>query len=612
VSALPAVFDLATLAGGYRARRFTPQEIALEALARTGTAAGNPIWIHRASREELLAQADALTALAAPGSPAAAALPLYGVPFAVKDNIDVAGMPTTAACPAFTYSPDVHAGAVAKLIAAGALVVGKTNLDQFATGLVGARSPYGTVRNSFDARYISGGSSSGSGVAVSLGQVAFALGTDTAGSGRVPAAFNSIVGLKPTRGLVSNTGMVPACRSLDCVSVFALSCGDAVQVLDAMAGFDADDPYSRPAPPVPPALPPENFRFAIPLPAQQEFFGDAAAQALFAAAIKRLQALGGRAVEADFGPFFAAQELLYGGPWIAERTAELGAFLEVHPGDVHPVTRQVIESGLGYSAVDAFRAQYRLAALKRAAEPLWETADLLLVPGAPTIYTIAEVEADPVTLNSRLGIYTNFVNLLDLAALTVPAGLRPDGLPFGVTLIGPAFSDHALAALGARLHAAGCATAGACRAPVPAAAALPAGADANAVRVAVVGAHLSGMPLNAQLTSRGARLVRAARTAPRYRLYALTDQLPPKPGLVHVGRDGHGASIDVEVWELPVAGFGALVADIPAPLGIGTLTLEDGETVKGFLCEPYATAGREDITAMGGWRKFTQLRLQGA
>ncbi len=611
--ALPAIFDLATLAAGYQARRFTPQEIALEALARTATAAGNPIWIHRASSKELLAQADALTALAAPGSPAAAALPLYGVPFAVKDNIDVAGMPTTAACPAFAYTPAMHAGSVAKLIAAGALVIGKTNLDQFATGLVGARSPYGAVRNSFDPRYVSGGSSSGSGVAVSLGQVAFALGTDTAGSGRVPAAFNSIVGLKPTRGLITNTGMVPACRSLDCVSVFALSCGEAVQVLDAMAGFDAADPYSRRAPQMPPSVPSAGFRFAVPLPAQQEFFGDAAARTLFAAAIERLRALGGRAVEADFSPFFAAQELLYGGPWIAERTAELGAFLEVHPGDMHPVTRQVVESGLGYSAVDAFRAQYRLAALKRSAEPLWETADLLLVPGAPTIYTIAEVEADPVTLNSRLGIYTNFVNLLDLAALTVPAGFRPDGLPFGVTLIGPAFSDHALAALGARLHAAGCATAGACRAPVPAAAeAFPAGTDAPTVQVAVVGAHLSGMPLNGQLTSRGARLVRAARTAPRYRLYALTDQLPPKPGLVHVGRDSHGASVEVEVWEMPVAGFGALVAGIPAPLGIGTLTLDDGETVKGFLCEPYATAGREDITAMGGWRKFTQLRLQGA
>ncbi|MGH8620494.1 MAG: allophanate hydrolase, partial [Burkholderiales bacterium] len=461
--AVPAHFDLASLAADYAARRYTPRDVVQEALARTEAAGDNPIWIHRASREELLAQADALMARAAPGTDASARLPLYGVPFAVKDNIDVAGMPTTAACPAYAYLPTQHATAVAKLIAAGALVIGKTNLDQFATGLVGARSPYGTVRNSFDPRYISGGSSSGSGVAVSLGQVAFALGTDTAGSGRVPAAFNSIVGLKPTRGLVSNTGMVPACRSLDCVSVFALNCRDATRVLAAMEGYDAADPYSRRAEPAA-TLPASGFRFAVPQADQLEFHGDDAYRALFAASVERLQGLGGTPVTTDFAPFFAAQALLYSGPWIAERTAELGSFLDTHPDAVHPVTRQVVESGLGYTAVDAFRAQHRLAALARATEPVWENADLLLVPGAPTIYPIAAVHDDPVTLNSRLGLYTNFVNLLDLAALTVPAGYRPDGLPFGVTLIGPAFSDRALATLGARLHAAGCDTAGACRA----------------------------------------------------------------------------------------------------------------------------------------------------
>ncbi len=609
MSALPAHFTLASLAAGYAAGRFKPHDIVGEVLTRA-EATDNPIWIHRASREQLVAQAEALTRRAAPGSAAAAKLPLYGVPFAVKDNIDVAGMPTTAACRAYTYTPAQHATAVARLIEAGALVVGKTNLDQFATGLVGARSPYGTVRNSFDPRYISGGSSSGSAVAVSLGQVAFALGTDTAGSGRVPAAFNSLVGLKPTRGLISNTGMVPACRSLDCVSVFALSCADAECVLGVMAGFDAADPYSRrPAPAV--TLPATGFRFAIPKADQLEFFGDDGYRALFTGAIAHLQALGGILVEADFSAFFAVQALLYNGPWIAERTAELGSFLDVHADDVHPVTRKVIESGLGYSAIDAFRAQHRLAALQRETAPVWESADLLLVPGAPTIYPIAAVHDDPVTLNSRLGLYTNFVNLLDLAGLTVPVGQRDDGLPFGVTLIGPAFSDGALAALGARLHAAACTTAGACRAPVPAPTAALA-TDSPGVRVAVVGAHLSGMPLNHQLTSRGARLVRTARTAPHYRLYALAEQLPAKPGLVRVSREAPGASIEVEIWELPAGAFGDFVAEIPAPLGIGTLTLEDGETVKGFLCEPYATAGREDITAMGGWRKFAQLRLQGA
>ena len=542
------------------------------AYARQAAAGDNPVWIHRVPEDEALAAARALP------PDGAAKSPLHGQPFAVKDNIDVAGMPTTAACPAYAYQPKRSATAVQKLLDAGAICVGKTNLDQFATGLSGMRSPYGACRNAFDPAYISGGSSSGSALAVALGLAEFALGTDTAGSGRVPAAFNNLVGLKPTRGLVSTTGVVPACRSLDCVSVFAKSAGRALQVLEAVQGFDAEDPYSRRGEPV--GFDQKNLKVAV--PESLEFYGDTAYARLFDQALERL---GGQRVPVDYAPFLAVQKLLYDGPWVAERTAQLQAFLERQGADMHPITRQVIAGGSQYSAIDAFRGQHRLAALRRETEWVWKAADILVVPGAPTIYRRAEVEADPVVLNARLGLYTNFVNLLDLAAITVPAGFRPDGLPFGITLIGPAFSDRALASLAARFLG------------EPA---IPAGGDA--VRVAVVGAHLSGMPLNRQLTERAARRVREAKTSADYRLYDLADG---RPGLVHTAPgDGHGACIDVEVWELTAAGFGSFVAQIPPPLGIGTLTLEDGERVKGFLCEGYAVAGKKDITSTGGWRRY--------
>jgi allophanate hydrolase len=452
--------------------------------------------------------------------------------------------------------------------------VGKTNLDQFATGLSGMRSPYGECRNAFHPDYISGGSSSGSALAVALGLAEFALGSDTAGSGRVPAAFNNLVGLKPTRGLVSTAGLVPACRSLDCVSVFAKTCARALSVLEAMQGYDAADPYSRRGDAV--RIDQGNLRLAV--PAQLEFYGDREYAKLFEQALERL---GGTRVPVDFAPFLAAQQLLYDGPWLAERSSQLQEFMQEHGKDMHPVTRAVVAGGSRFSAVDAFRGQYRLAALRRETGAVWEAADVLVVPGAPTIYTRAQMAADPVALNARLGLYTNFVNLLDLAAITVPAGFRPDGLPFGITLIGPAFSDRALAALGARFLG---------EAPIE--------VPADAVRVAVVGAHLSGMPLNRQLTDRAATRVREAKTSPAYRLYDLADG---RPGLV---RDGHGACIEVEVWEMPAASFGSFVAQIPAPLGIGTLALEDGEQVKGFLCESYALAGKKDITASGGWRNY--------
>ncbi len=526
----------------------------------------NPIWIHRVAEGTIQA------------AQATAAGPLAGLHFAVKDNIDVAGMPTTAACPAYAYQPERSATAVQKLLDAGAICVGKTNLDQFATGLSGMRSPYGDCRNAFNPDYISGGSSSGSAVAVALGMAEFALGTDTAGSGRVPAAFNNLVGLKPTRGLVSTAGVVPACRSLDCVSILARSCARALSVLEVMQGYDEADPYSRRGDAV--GIDGKNLRIAV--PAELEFYGDSEYARLFAQALERL-GTARRAV--DFTPFLEAQRLLYDGPWLAERSAQLQQFIERHGNDMHPVTREVVAGGNRFSAIDAFRAQYRLAELRRETETLWDSAGILVVPGAPTIYTRAEMAADPVALNARLGLYTNFVNLLDLAAITIPAGFRADGLPFGITLIGPAFSDRALAALGARFLG---------EPEIP--------TSGNSARAAVVGAHLSGMPLNRQLQERGARLVRTVRTGPQYRLYDLGDG---RPGLVRGnGGDGHGACIEVEVWEMSTAAFGSFVAQIPPPLGIGTLTLEDGEAVKGFLCEAHAVEGKKDITATGGWRNY--------
>jgi allophanate hydrolase len=565
-------------------------------LGAIAAARSNPVWISVMPRERLLERAAALDGLDAA---ARARLPLFGIPFAIKDNIDCAGLPTTAACPAFAYEPPDDAAVVARLVAAGAIPVGKTNLDQFATGLVGTRSPYGAVRNAIDPAWISGGSSSGSAVAVALGQVAFALGTDTAGSGRVPAAFNGLVGLKPTRGLLSTRGVVPACRTLDCVSVFARSVADAVAVRDVAAAFDPADPFSRSA--VRPAIDAAAFRFGVPREAQLEFHGDTGYARCFRAAAAAIRRAGGRIVEIDFAPFLDAQALLYDGPWIAERQSAVGPFARAHPEALHPVTARVLASGAAFTAVDAFEAQYRLAALRRETEAVWASVDALLLPAAPTIYTVAELEANPVELNSRLGRYTNFANLLDLCALNLPAGSRVDGMPFGVSLLAPAFQDRRIAAVAARLELLLAGTGSS----ASLAAGEPAGPE-RPVRLAVVGAHLSGMPLNHQLTDRAAKLVRATRTSASYRLYALTDQVPPKPGLVRCPEPAAGGPVDVEVWALSEQAFGAFVAEVPPPLCIGTVELADGERVKGFLCESHALAGREDITALGGWRRFVE------
>ena len=410
------------------------------------------LWIAHVDHAAIRERVHALAAAAKTDPGIVARLPLYGIPFAVKDNIDVTGMPTTAACPAYGYTPPRSAPVIDRLLDAGAVLIGKTNLDQFATGLVGTRSPYGVPRNLFDDRYIPGGSSSGSAVAVAAGLVSFSLGTDTAGSGRVPAAFNNIVGLKPTHGLLSTRGVVPACRSLDCVSVFAKTAADAAAVFEVVTGFDAEDPLSRMRPFVAREKFRSEFRFGVPAQRDLEFFGDDEAAALFGRAIELVEKAEGTAVEIEFAPFRNAGRLLYHGPWVAERLVATERLLKEQPEALLPVTRAIIEGGRSYSALDAFRAQYELAALRRQAEREMSAIDCLLMPTTGTIYQIAAVAADPVRLNRNLELYTSFANLLDLAALALPAGFRRNGLPFGISLLAPAFAEHGLLDLGTRLE----------------------------------------------------------------------------------------------------------------------------------------------------------------
>jgi allophanate hydrolase len=598
--------DLQTLSARYRSGAWSPQMVLDEVLRRIEAYGDAAVWTDRLSRDEVMGQLKEATARRDAG----VAQPLLGVPFAVKDNIDVAGRVTTAACPDYAYRATRSATVVEKLCAAGAILIGKTNLDQFATGLVGTRSPYGVPRNPFDARYIPGGSSSGSGVAVAAGLVSFALGTDTAGSGRVPAAFNNIVGLKPTRGLLSTAGLVPACQSLDCVSVFTLTCTDAGAVFRIAQGYDSQDPYSRDAAElgVTPLAFPLGMRFGVPADEQLRFFGNSDAEALYRKSIERLKKLGGTPVQIDFEPFVEASQLLYEGPWLAERLAGIKDFIAYRYDSFLPVTRTIINGGRRFDAVSAFDAMHELQSLSRQVRLEWEKMDVLLLPTTGTIYTVAEVEADPVRLNATLGYYTNFVNLLDLCAVAVPSGMQANGMPAGVTLIAPPGRETALLALAERFHRDTGLPLGATGCALPASEAVPATPTPDGmVRLAVVGAHLSGEPLNHQLTSRNARLVRACKTFACYRLYALPGTMPPKPGLVRA-ENGCGTAIEVEVWEMAADAFGNFVAAIPPPLSIGTLRLEDGESVKGFLCENYAATGARDISSYGGWRKFQQMR----
>ncbi|HTW93667.1 MAG TPA: allophanate hydrolase [Tepidisphaeraceae bacterium] len=586
--------DLTTLSADYAAGRRHAPDVLRRVGRRMAEYPDPAVWISRLSIDQIDAQVGRITLARSCG----ASLPLYGIPFAVKDNIDIEGQTTTAACPAFGYLAKQTATVVQRLCDAGAILVGKTNLDQFATGLVGTRSPYGQVKNAFNPEYISGGSSSGSAIAVAAGLVSFALGTDTAGSGRIPAGFNNIIGYKPTRGALSTTGVVPACRSLDCVSIFSLTCDDAAAIAKIARGYDPLDSYSRPPVEIPAAtLAMENPRIGVPPSDQLEFFGNAEYAALFRSAAARIP---GRAVEVDIEPFLQAATLLYDGPWIAERLAHLGPFLDSHAGELLPVIAEIFAAASCFNAADAFAGQHRLAEFIRLARQQWQKMDALLLPTAATIYRRTEIESDPIQLNKNLGRYTNFVNLMDLCAVAVPAGFTSSGLPFGVTLIAPAGQDEPLLHLADAMHRSADAKLGATAWPMPPAA--PAVAR-HGVLLAVVGAHLSGFPLNKQLTERNAELVRTCRTAPCYRLYALPGATPPKPGLVCTGA-GAGAAIEVEVWRLSLAAFGDFVSLVPPPLCIGTITLDDGSRVKGFLCENHAIQGAADITHFGGWRDY--------
>ncbi|MGE4045180.1 MAG: allophanate hydrolase [Acetobacteraceae bacterium] len=560
-----------------------PLAAAEDAIAADRAHADPAIWITRLPDAAILARARALR------DEGRCDRPLWGVPFAVKDNIDVAGLPTTAACPAFAYTAEQDAPAVRRLLDAGAILLGKTNLDQFATGLVGVRSPYGVPRNVFDPTRVPGGSSSGSACAVAAGIVPFALGTDTAGSGRVPALFGNIVGLKPTVGSVSARGMVPACRSIDTISVFAHSVDAALSVQRVIAGHDPDDPWSRPAPyphlrrsPLPPAFRVRHAGIGLCDPA-------------YAAGTERAAELLG-STGTDITPFLEIARLLYDGPWVAERTAALAHVAFAH---CHPVTRAILEGGLTRRTVDAFHAFHRLAEVRRLAAGLFADCDALLLPTAPFCPTLSEIEADPIGPNSRLGTFTNFVNLCDLAAIAVPAGFGPDGLPAGVTLIGPAWSEGRLAALADHVHRAFATTAGATGDILPP----PAEPDALApgdTALFCIGGHMTGLPLNGQVTALGGRFLRTARTAPDYRLY----DLGTRPGLL---RAGDGAAIAGEVWALPTPAIGPLLSQIPPPLGFGTVALEDGPCL-GFLAEAAGVAGAPDITRFGGWRAFLAAR----
>lgn len=579
-AALFPPLTLETLRNGYAQGR-TPEEIVRECYRRINERGEDGVWIYLPPLEELLELAR--TCAHDPS------LPLYGVPFAIKDNIDVAGWPTTAACPEFLYVPTVDSHVVARLKAAGAIPIGKTNMDQFATGLVGTRSPYGIPRSVFSDDHLSGGSSSGSGVAVAAGLVSFSLGTDTAGSGRVPAAFNGIVGVKPSCGLLSTSGLLPACRTLDCITIFSSTVKESRALLKFASGYDQTDPFSK-------SITPQSFRSSTPVIgvlslSQREFFGDEESAAAYEQAIAHAKSMGCEIVEFDYAPFQEMATQLYAGPWVAERLAAIEPFIKDHADAVHSIVRKIIEGGQQFTAADAYRGVYEKARLRRICDKTWEHLDAILLPTVPTHYTVKQVLADPVRLNSRLGTYTNFVNLLDLCAIAVPSGMKPNGLPFGVTFMAPAGFDDALALLAGRY----------CGEAIepPASELIP---------LAVVGAHLQGQPLHKQLTDRDARLLWSGRTTPVYRLYALANTTPSKPGLV---RDPsfHGEGIEVEVYGLTPENLGSFLTLVSSPLAIGSVELASGEWVKGFVCEPSALNGAIEITEFGGWRAWLSSRV---
>lgn len=589
------------LLSAYRRQQLTPQRVVDDILTRCEQFADHNIWITRLKRDQIQSYVDKL----ADHSPDS--LPLYGIPFAIKDNIDLQDITTTAACPAFTYTATQSAFVVQQLINAGAIPIGKTNMDQFATGLVGTRSPqpWGPCKNAFNQDYIAGGSSSGSAVAVALGLVSFSLGTDTAGSGRVPAAFNNIVGVKPSRGLLSNSGVVPACRSLDCVSIFALTTDDANTVLNIAATYDANDAYARPN------TFDNNHRHygltrlpltvGVPKADQLAFFGNKSVQQAYFDSINKLKDLGVTITEIDFSPFLDAARLLYEGPWVTERYVAIENIIRHQPEELLPEIKTIIGGGEGKTAIDYFKAEYQLQHYRRLAERILAEVDCMATPTAGTIYTIEQVQADPIKLNSNLGYYTNYMNLLDCAAVAAPAGFIDNGCPFGITFVGPAMSDRKLLSIANFWQQSLGMPLGAVEQTLPPSQS-PEIAFSNMISVVVCGAHLEGLPLNWQLTERGATLIQQTQTAPQYRMYVLPGGPPRRPGLIL--DEEHGSAIDVEVWAVPKQEFGSFVAHIPAPLGIGKVELKNGQWLPGFICEGSATNGAQEITALGGWRKY--------
>jgi len=592
------VETVAAIVASHRSGEQTPAETIARSYQRLRAQNDPSIFISLRDEKDAIAEARALPT----GMRERA---LYGVPVAIKDNIDAVGFPTTAACPEFAYTPKRDATAVARLREAGAIVIGKSNLDQFATGLVGVRSPYGVPRNTFKAELVPGGSSSGSAVAVAAGIVPIALGTDTAGSGRVPAGLNNIVGLKPSLGAISTAGVVPACRTLDCVSVFALTVEDAWTAFQVIAGPDRADPYSRERPLGEPGAMPTVIRLGVPRKTQRLFFGDREYEAAYAAALERLVRLGCTVVEIDFEPFYEAARLLYEGPWVAERTLAAGPLIASKPAAIHPVTRAILLKGMQPSAMETFAAFYRLKELTVVSDEIFRSIDVLALPTAPTAYSVKEVLADPIQLNGRLGTYTNFVNLLDLCGLALPASITDEGIPFGITLLAPGGNDARLAEIGRVFHVDTKLPLGALSEPQPRLSLDANRGHSGEIAIGVVGAHLSGLPLNGELQALGARLLQTTRTAPEYRLFLLPTQ-PPKPGLL---RAAAGAAIEIEVWSLSIEAFGRFVASVPSPLSIGTVELGDGARVKGFLAEAAATKGARDISEFGGWRAFLAQTL---
>ncbi len=594
--------DIEAVRQGYASGQFTPRALMEYLTARSARFDAHNIWIHQLTMAELEPYLQRLE------SADREKLPLYGVPFAIKDNIDLDGVPTSAACPEFAYTPDRSAYVVQLLIDAGAIPLGKTNMDQFATGLVGTRSPepWGPCRNAFDPETISGGSSSGSAVAVALGLVSFSLGTDTAGSGRVPAMLNNIYGLKPSRGLFSMSGIVPACRTLDCPSVFTLCVSDAQLVFSLLAKSDSGDVYSR-------ANPMSNShrffgstsdkpRLGIPRSDQLEFFGEESGRQLFNRAVSDWQSLDAELVEVDVEPLLRAAKLLYEGPWVAERYAALETILEQQPDAVHEVVRGIVEGAKNKDAVAAFKAEYQLQTYRAFARGLFEQIDFLVSPTAPRSYLVHELLEDPITLNSNMGYYTNYMNLLDLCGVAVPAGFMSNGIPFGVTLLAPCFREISLLNQALRWERQQRLPMGASDKIYQSDSNLPIVTTSNHIEVAVCGAHLSGMPLNWQLVERGATLIAETETSENYRFYALAGGPVKRPGLIR--QDNNGCRIKVEVWSVPAAEFGGFVSAVPHPLGIGKLQLINGEWVSGFICEEAGLAGAEDISELGSWRSY--------